>query len=82
MSRSAYTFLPPQISPRMILSRWPELRAEELEWIEGKMHRLQHAIVTRCRVSREEATRQILDFVNSIPDAQAKLKSSTGELVQ
>ena len=66
MLTTVYSLLPPHVSDSMIQSHWSQLSQEEVEWTEGKTHRLLHAVVTRYGVSRAEAARQIVEFLQSL----------------
>lgn len=43
--------------------QWPELSHQELDRIDGRPHRLYHALVQRYGISRDEAARQMWDFL-------------------
>lgn len=69
------TIIPVQISasttPRTIHEYWLEITLPEAEWIDRRFNRLLHAIVSRYGISREEACRQILDFIEQQSSGQS-----------
>lgn len=53
----------PPLAGRDILAHWDDLTRPEVDWIDGCARRLIDALMVKYGLSRDEAARQVEDFL-------------------
>lgn len=56
------TEFPPRIDSAGIQAYWRDFTPEEVDWIDGRVGRLIHAVATKCGLSQDEAARQVARY--------------------
>lgn len=54
-----------QLSSEEIQKQWDDFSSEEVDWIDGRVNRLIHALTAKFGLSRDEAARQVEAFLAS-----------------
>ena len=49
----------------LIRDQWPDMSDHELDRIDGRPNRLYHALIQKYGISRDEAARQLWEFLRS-----------------